>query len=282
MDRFFLIRYQEESSDLQPIKSGVPQGSVLGPLLYLLFTANLPSTPQTTTGTDDTTVLASQKNPKIASRNLQENISKIQEWFKTWRIKANEQKSVHITFTLNKETCPPVKLNNKEIPQAETAKYLGIHLDRRLTWKTHIWNKRKQLGHKLRKMYWLFARRSNLSLYNKVLLYKTIIMPIWTYGIQLWGSASNSNIEILERFQSKMLRIIVDAPWFITNEIIRRDLSIETVKEVITRYAKKYINRLDIHPNQLANKLLTEKSDKRRLKRYKPLDSINRFIQTSS
>lgn len=137
-------------------------------------------------------------------------------------------KNQHVTFTLNKETCPPVRLNNEEIPQAETAKYLGIHLDRRMTWKSQIWNKRKQLGCKLRKIYWLLDRKSRLSLYNKVLLYKAIITPVWTYGIQLWGSASNSNIEILERFQAKVLRIIVNAPWYVTNEIIRRDLNIKT------------------------------------------------------
>lgn len=131
-DRYFLISYQEE---LQPIKSGVLQRSVLDPLLYLLFTSDLISTQQTIIGTfaDDTTVLATHKDPKVASRNLQENIKKIHEQFKTWRIKANEQKSVHVTFTLNKKTCPSMKLNNKEIPQADTAKYLGIHLDRGLT-----------------------------------------------------------------------------------------------------------------------------------------------------
>jgi hypothetical protein len=53
---------------------------------------------------------------------------------------------------------------------------------------------------------------SLLSLSNKLLLYKTILKPIWTYGIQLCGTASTSNVEILERFQSKVLRLIVDAP----------------------------------------------------------------------
>lgn len=241
---------------------------------------------QTTTGTfaDDTIILASHKDPKEASRKLQDNITEIQKWLKTWRIKVNEQKSLHVTFTLNKETCPPVTLNNRVIPQAETAKYLGIHLDQRLTWKTHIWSKRKQLGLKLRNMYWLLVCRSKLSLNtnniqytNKVLLYKSIITPLWTYGIQLWGSDSNSNIDILERFQSKVLRILVDAPWFMTNDIIRRDLDVATVKEVKGKYASKYIVRLDSHPNQLANELLNETTDKRRLKRFKPLDSTKRF-----
>jgi hypothetical protein len=61
-------------------------------------------------------------------------------------------------------------------------------------------------------MHWLLGRKSQLSLSNKILLYKTILKPIWIYGIQLWGTASTSNVEILERFQWKVLRQIVDAP----------------------------------------------------------------------
>jgi hypothetical protein len=78
--------------------------------------------------------------------------------------------------------------------------------------------------------WYLFAR---LSLLNKLLLYKTILKPIWTYGLQLWGTASTSNIEILERFQSKALRIIVDAPWYVPNIHIRHDLQLTSVKEEI-------------------------------------------------
>jgi hypothetical protein len=64
-------------------------------------------------------------------------------------------------------------------------------------------------------------------------MYKTILEPIWTYGIQLWGTASTSNIEILERFQSKALHMIVDAPWYMPNMVILRDLQIPTVKEEV-------------------------------------------------
>jgi hypothetical protein len=66
---------------------------------------------------------------------------------------------------------------------------------------------------------------------NKLLIYKAILKPIWTYGIQLWGTASTSNIEILERFQSKALSMIVDAPWYVPNTVIRRDLQIQQLQE---------------------------------------------------
>ena len=55
-------------------------------------------------------------------------------------------------------------------------------------------------------MYWIIGRKSKLSLKNKLLIYKTIVKSIWTYGIPLWGTASNSNIEILQRFQNNVLR----------------------------------------------------------------------------
>ena len=97
-------------------------------------------------------------------------------------------------------------------------------LDRRLTWKQHHLDKSKQLRDKLKKFYWLIDRRSNLSTQNKITLYKTVIKPVWTYGIQLWGTASNSYIEILQRFQSKTLRSLLNAPWYVTNETIHRDL----------------------------------------------------------
>jgi hypothetical protein len=69
-------------------------------------------------------------------------------------MKVNETKSDQVTFILKKNACPPVQLNNKQLTQPEEEKYLGIHLDRKLTWRKHISTKRKYLDLKLRKLYW--------------------------------------------------------------------------------------------------------------------------------
>jgi hypothetical protein len=63
------------------------------------------------------------------------------------------------------------------------------------------------------------------------LVYKTILKLIWTCGIQLWGSASTSNIEILGKFQSKVLRMIVDAPWYVPNAVISHDLRVISARQ---------------------------------------------------
>jgi hypothetical protein len=90
-----------------------------------------------------------------------------------------------------------------------------MHLDRRLTWAKHIKSKRKQLNLKVKQMSWLLGR-STLSIESKLLLYKAVLKPIWTYGIQLWGTAFNSNIEILQCFQSKTLQSILNTPLYTT------------------------------------------------------------------
>jgi hypothetical protein len=97
---------------------------------------------------------------------------------------------VQVTFTLRKEQCPVVYINNTVIPQSPTAKYLGLHLDSRLTWPQHLAKKRKQIDLKVKDLYWVIGRKSPTLLESKVLLYKTIIKPIWTHGIKLWGCAS--------------------------------------------------------------------------------------------
>jgi len=153
-------------------------------------------------------------------------------WIK-WHVKANETKSIKVTFTLKKNTCPPVQLNNKQLTQTDEVKYLGIHMDQKLTWHKLISAKRKQLDVKLRKLYWIIGRKSQLSLVNKILVYNAILKPVWTCGVQLWGSASNCNLEILEKFQSKVLQIITDAPWYVPNAVIKRDLRVLSVRQEV-------------------------------------------------
>ena len=130
---------------------------------------------------------------------------------------------------------------------------------------------------KLRKIYCLVGRKSQLSLYNKLIIYKVIIKPVWTYGIQLWGAACNLNLDIIQRFQSKTLRLMLDAPWYVTNAAIHKDLEIETVKKEIERYSKNYEKRLRTHPNKLAIDLLNRNLVVRRLKKFKPLYLRDRF-----
>jgi hypothetical protein len=94
-------------------------------------------------------------------------------------------------------------------------------------------------------MFWILGRKSELSIENKLFVYETILKPIWTYGIPLWDTASNSNIEMLQRYQNKVLRAIVYALWYISNKILHTDLKVPTIGEEITKFSVKYRDKIN-------------------------------------
>jgi hypothetical protein len=101
-------------------------------------------------------------------------------------------------------------------------------------------------------MYWLLGRKSKLSSSNKLLIYKAILKPVWTYGIQLGGTASTSNTENPRTFPIESLahdsgRTSVRAEY----GYAIRDLQTLTVKKEIRRYSSQYSARLSEHPNGL-------------------------------
>jgi hypothetical protein len=114
-------------------------------------------------------------------------------------------------------------------------------------------------------------KKSHQSIENKLLIYKAVITSTWNYGIELWGCASKSNIVIMQRSQSKILRVIPNAPRYVTNRALHTEFNITYVSDVIRERINKHHNNLEVHPNPLLEPLL-QTINTRRLKRCWPLD----------
>jgi hypothetical protein len=179
-DRYFRVKQKDEYSGFKPIKAAVPKGNVLGPVLYLIYTSDLPQPEGTTVANfaDDTAIMAVEGDVKEATNKLQRAADEISNWTSQWLIKLNADKSIHVNFTNQRCHHIPIIMNGETIPHSQTVKYLGMTLDAKLCWKVHVKKKREELGLKYKSMYWLMGRRSAMSTHNKLVHYKQILKPV--------------------------------------------------------------------------------------------------------
>jgi hypothetical protein len=97
---------------------------------------------------------------------------------------------------------------------------------------------------------------------------------MWTYGIELWGCASKLHIAKMQRNQSKILRMITNAPWYVTNQTLHDDLKVPFTKDVIQEKSIYYHDKLGNHSNPILQHVL-EQQQRRRLKKLWPVDLID-------
>lgn len=272
--RSFRVRYNGAFSHFSMIRAGVPQGSVLGPYLYNLFTYDIPCDKNSMIGTfaDDTGIASLGETLYEANAKTQYTVHRIGKWAYKWGTTLNSVKSAHTIFTNRKVGYSPIYLDGEIIPYSNVTRYLGLHLDSKLNWGVHIRKKVNEIKIKIKKMNWLLGRNSRLPVHNKMLLYKQIIRPSWAYGCQLWGCSKDSNIKAIQTLQNKILRQILGAPWYMRNEDIHKELGVPTVKEYIREVAEKYEARVMDHVNEEAVKLMDNSEIVRRLKRRKPFE----------
>lgn len=234
--RKFFVTINEARSSFRPITAGVPQGSLLGPVLFSLFINDLPRSPHTHLAiyADDTAIFSSSYRTDTIKNRLQDAYIKIHRFFKKWKIKLNDDKTTSILFTKRSPSRrPPIEINNVSINWSSNVKYLGVHLDSRLTYATHIKLKIQQAYAVMSSLYPMFNKSSRLSELNKLLIYKMIIRPIITYAAPVWSSASSTNIKTLQVIQNKCLRIAGNFPRYTRTSRIHNKFKVPSVYNFI-------------------------------------------------
>jgi hypothetical protein len=117
------------------------------------------------------------------------------------------------------------------------------------------------------------SRHSPFSLSDRYVIHIAELIHTRMYGLELWGCARKSNTSVIQRSQSKILRMIVDAPWYVSNATLHADLGISSVQDVIQQRSNKHHNKTKTHETPLLKTLLA-RDDNRRLKRNWPIDLI--------
>lgn len=171
-----------EISQTKVIKAGVPQGSILDPILFNLYVSDTPTTNSIAMYADDTTVIESEETLSAVIKNLQSAVNKIAKWCTKWRIKLNDEKCQTKIFTLRQiKNTDNIFINRKSIEwtaRDQAIKYLGIHLDTRLTWCQHVNIKLNQSHMSLKQLFPIINKNSHVKLECAMLLFKSIIRPM--------------------------------------------------------------------------------------------------------
>ena len=146
-DRSFFVSVGDATSSKGVLRAGVPQGAVLSPSLYNLYTADFPKAVETYNFiyADDVALVASSRDENLAHRRVQSALNEAAKYFSKWKLCPHPAKSQTTIFTTRRNLKNNVlQLNGEIIPRTNTSKYLGILLDKKLTWAPHIQAARKK------------------------------------------------------------------------------------------------------------------------------------------
>ena len=206
----------DTQSELEIIRWGVPQGSVLGPLLFLIYINDIVNSSNIfkfILFADDTSLYYSCKNVQTIEVIINQELAKISEWLSANRLSLNVGKSKLLYFTNNDRKILKdihIKINDQILAEVPDAKYLGVYIDNKLQWNTHINNIKLRLSKgasilaKIRHYVPKPVLRS---------LYFTFINSHIDYNLLNWGIAPLANLEIISRKTRKAIRLISFKPF---------------------------------------------------------------------
>jgi hypothetical protein len=203
LNRKQTVKINGKFSQERSIHRGVPQGSVLGPILFVLYMNDFPNAliGSTTLYADDATILTTHHDLDSLKAECNINMNNAQRWLTENDLVLNESKTVNIMFSLNKNITNMNSINN--------TKYLGIYIDNSLTWNNHI----DKIISRLSKSVFIMRKIKDCLTINCLqLVYLGYFHSVITYGILLWGIASRTSEVFL--WQKKALRILLNLPCY--------------------------------------------------------------------
>lgn len=210
-DRSQYVSISGTKSKLKPIKHGVPQGSVLGPLLFLVYINDLHHcirTSETYHFADDTHLLNLSQTVWSLCGRVNSDLRVLVSWLNANKISLNASKTEFIIFRSNRrplDTIPRIEISGKRLTPSKTIKYLGVHLDEHLTWKQHV----AVVAAKLRRANGAISKlRYYLPLPNLINVYHAIFSSHIRYACQTWGLCDNTITHRIQVLQNTAIRLM--------------------------------------------------------------------------
>ena len=237
-DRSQYVIYDGVKSEIRPIECGVPQGSILGPLLFIFSMndiCNVSDLMFAIMYADDTCFLMNGTDLHKLIKQLNAELDYLCTWFKSNKLSLNTQKTFYMIFHRARLKSidgmdDNVIMDNNALTKVNSIKYLGVIVDYKLNWIDHITYVKNKISKGLGIMYKARRYLNKSSLKN---LYHAYIYPYLTYCIEVWGCASKCQLNALLLLQKKIIRIMTFSPYLAHTDPIYKDLAILPFDKIV-------------------------------------------------
>ena len=246
-DRKQYVSLDNQNSSFLPVKVGVPQGSILGPLLFIIYINDFhkaSSKFHPIVYADDSTLSASLRTFDSADQDrnsvINGELDKVSNWLKLNKLSLNSSKTKALIFhTIQRNvTYPNIVVNSSPVEFVESFNYLGIEIDKHLSWKPHI----HKISKKMSKVVGVMSRMKNILPVRVLLtLYNTLFLPYLNYGVLCW----KSKLSDLEKLQKKAVRIIINAKYNAHTEPIFKRLKLLKLEHLCSLQELKFCFKLE-------------------------------------
>ena len=244
------------SSEWTPIRAGVPQGSILGPLLFLMYINDIVEDIDSTIRlfADDTSLYIIVDEPVHAAHTLNLDLVKISCWAKQWLVTFNPDKSEAILFSrkYNKPYHPPVLMDQTQINEVMSHKHLGIILTNDCNWHEHIEHIKAKAWNRINVMRKLKFKLDRKSLQT---MYFSFIRPVLEYADVIWNNCTQYESNELEKIQNEAARIVTGATKLVSINSLLSETGWETLSSRRNKHKLTLLYKMqnDLSPEYLCS-----------------------------